>query len=603
MSSEDRQDRGRPHPIDKMWFVPRILFMWCNEIIRTSRKTAWTQEMNYALPEYDMVASHKAKITAQYEKSKNLLGTIMRCFWKETLIIMVAQFILSFVTNYGVAQMSLALKLISALPLYKNFENIKEIGLRIIAGTLIRVVYTIGSFNFQFYSQRVSLAIRSSLFSIMQDKIMKFSCLNSDTITQGFIADLIQVDVVFLNQIYYNIFLIFGTVVGIFTSLGFLMYYLGLYQTLIYLGVLMFLLLIYYVSFTFEAWVRKKYLEAKDKRMSLLRNILENVDYVKINGMENYFCLEMFERREGEIFWMKVQAYVTSFKVGILQLINNWIPCMIFNAIWFFFPVFDMDIAKFYQFFNYNKFLTNSLGGTLTGYNYFLKMMVSVKRIDSFLQGAEEKEPYVQELGQQEKESGIALKIFNGNFKWRMGKKQVAAKEGRIGKKGAKSRDSEVSEVSGASLLVSSTSDSGLFSQESNFVDSGEEFMLRNVKLSVRKGEKIAVIGRSSSGTSSLLYAMIGEMVPVGSAKVLKSGNISYLSQGRWLMGGSVKENILLGKEYDQKLLRKALEAADLLLDLDQFTDGIETILSDNGDSVSGGQRARIALARCFYQE
>ena len=598
MNSESRQDRGRPHPMDKMWFLPKILFMWCNEIVKTCRKTPWTQDMNYKLSEYDQVATHKSKITAQYKKSKNLLGTIMMTYWKETLVIMIAQFILSFINNYSASRMSTALKLISTLPLYHNFENVKQIGIEIIISSLLTILSgNIAKSYFQFYASRVSLAIRSSLFAIMQDKIMGFSCLNSDTINQGFIADLIQVDVVYLNGMYSQIFLIFGSVVGLFTSLGFLVYYLGFYQTLMYFGLLIALLVIYYTCYVFEAWIRKKYLEAKDKRMSLLRNILENVDYVKINGMENYFCLEMFERREGEILWMKVLAYVTSFKVGILELIISWIPCMIFNAIWLFFPDFNMNLAKFYQFYTYNKSLTMNLAGILVGYNYYLKMMVSVRRIDSFLQTAEDKKSCVQELGEQDKDFGLALKIVNGNFKWRFGEKQ----DGGHGKRRANRANSErKSMVSGTSQLLSNVDDS---EYESFGKDDEASFMLRNVNLSVRKGEKIAVIGRSSSGTSSLLYALIGEMVPVGSAKVLKSGSMSYLSQERWLMGGSVKENILLGKPYDQKLMRKALEAADLLVDLNQFTDGIETILSDNGDSVSGGQRARIALARCFYQE
>ena len=598
MEERSNQERERPHPINKMWFLPKIFFFWCHEIVKTCKKTAWTQEMNYKLPDYDKVITHKDNIIKQYPKSKNLFFAIMRAFWKETLVIIVAQFAISFVSNYGIALMSSALKLIAELPLYHNFDNVVKVGSKIIEASLLSLISIMGTLNFQFYSQRVSLAVRSSLFSIMQDKIMSFSCLNSETITQGFIADLIQIDVVYLNQLYYKMFLIFGSVVGLFTSLGFLIYYLGFYQTLIYFGILMTLLLIYYLSYTLEAWIRKKYLEAKDKRMSLLRNILENVDYVKINGMENYFCLEMFERREGEIFWMKVLAYLVSFKQGILELTASWIPCMIFNAIWLLYPVFNMDLAKFYSFYNYNNSVSASLNGILGGFNYYLKMMVSVKRIDTFLGGGQEKDSYVEELGQQEKGSGLALKIFNGNFKWRFGKKKG-------GGHGANRRNQERrSEVSGNSLLLSNANASEFEHDESNIIwNTTEEFMLRNVNISVRRGEKIGVIGRSSSGTSSLLYAMIGEMVPVGSAKVLKSGSMSYLSQGRWLMGGSIKANILLGKPYDQKLMRGALEAADLLVDLDQFTDGIDTILSDNGDSVSGGQRARIALARCFYQE
>ena len=600
MSNRKSQDRGRPHPIDKMWFLPKTLFMWCNEIVKISRKTVWTQEMNYTLPKYDKVDTHKDSIINQYEKRGNLLYAIMGTFWRETLVIIVAQFILSFVLSFGTAQTSDALKSISTLPLSNNFENVKKVAQKMVIGSLLGIIAQIGASNFEFYSRRVSLVIRSSLFSIMQDKIMKFSCLNSDTITQGFIADLTQVDVVFLNQIYYNIYQIFGSVVGLITSLGFLIYYLGFYLTLMYFGVLIGLLFIYYVCYSLEAFFTKKYLEAKDKRMSLFRNILENMDYVKINGLENYFCLEMFEKREGEIYWMKALAILQSLQFAILGLSGIWIPSMVFNAIWLFFPVFNMDLAKFYQFNTYNTQITSSFFVILSGYNYYLKMMVSVRRIEKFLQSSDEKGSYVQELVILGEDAELALKLYDGNFKWRFGQKQVGRERRKVTKRGPQVRKSV---GSSRSLLVNSANESEFERHDLHHLDKEDEFMLRDINLSVRKGEKIGVIGRSSSGTSSLLYAMIGEMVPVGPAKLLKRGSVSYLSQGRWLMGGSVKENILLGKAYDEKLMAKSLEAADLLADLGQFTDGIETILSDNGDSVSGGQRARIALARCFYQE
>ena len=127
-------------------------------------------------------------------------------------------------------------------------------------------------------------------------------------------------------------------------------------------------------------------------------------------------------------------------------------------------------------------------------------------------------------------------------------------------------------------------------------------FKLSHINLEIKKGEKVAVIGGSSSGMSSLLYALIGEMIPMNDSKVYKSGSFSYLPQSRWLMACSVKENITMGKPFDEELMRISLEGADLVRDIDQLEDGIETIISDDGDNLSGGQKARIALARCFYQ-
>ena len=614
-SLENTAKQQRPNPITKTWFIPRILFFWVIDIINKSKKTPWTQEMNYDLPKYDQVKRHKERIIKHYADSKNLLKAILMAFRNETFTILVAQIALSLITNYGLRLTSSAFNLLSVLPLYHNMENLERVGLKLMAGTLLSLASSIISSYFGFFSLRVSLAIRSALFSIMQDKIMGFSTLNSETVTQGLIADLIQVDVVFLNSMYLNIFLIFGSTIGTIISLGFFAYSLGFYLTLMYIVVLFFLTGIYHACYKIQAWIRKHYLEAKDKRMSLLRNVLENVDYVKINGMENYFCLEMYERREGEISWLKGMALIQGFQYAVLQVLNSWIPCMIFNAIWMFFPVFDMNLTKFLDFYNYNGNLVSNLSGILSGYSYYLNMMVSIRRIDSFLSAEDKDNLYLRELSEKAKNvqggQDLALKVVDGNFRWRYTKKEEQA---NVEKQKARARQTNMKGHRGSAKGGNSSgeSESVLLSQVTDNVYSvrldgedteEEEFMLKNVNLSIRNREKIGVIGRSSSGTSSLIYAMIGEMVPVGSAKVLKSGSMSYLSQERWLMGGSVKENILLGKDYDEKLMRGALEAADLLVDLDQFTDRIDTILSDNGDSVSGGQRARIALARCFYQE
>ena len=261
--------------------------------------------------------------------------------------------------------------------------------------------------------------------------------------------------------------------------------------------------------------------------------------------------------------------------------------------------------------------MITKLSEILTGYSYYLNMMVSVRRIDLFL-GAEDKETEEREdfsVNIGSNSAQFALKIANGDFVWRFdqvwstGQSDTALSQERVElrllqtSKNKKStfRD-EMQEGFIEDQLVIEDQESEPHQTEKKCTKT-TGFMLRNINLSIKKGEKIGVIGRSSSGTSSLLYAMIGEMIPINSAKVCKHGSISYLSQSRWLMGASIKENILLGKPYNHDLMQMALGAADLLKDLDQFSNGIETVLSDNGDSVSGGQRARIALARCFYQE
>ena len=293
--------RKKDHPLTKSWFLARALFLWCNDSVNTSKATPWTQEMNYELTEFDRISSHKDRLTHNYRKYNKLLIAILMTYKKETLILVISQMILSFFKNFAIKVVSDSFESISVLPLYKNPKNLKTVAFKLLGGSLLVSLAYIADQNFEFATRRISLAVRSSLFSIMQDKIMRYSTLNSEEISQGFIADLIQVDIVFLNEMYYIIYSIFGASVGFITSLGFMVYFLGVSQTFIFIPSFGLLLGIYHLNFALQAYIRKHYLQAKDKRMSLLRDILENIDHVKINGLENYFCLEMYEKREGEI--------------------------------------------------------------------------------------------------------------------------------------------------------------------------------------------------------------------------------------------------------------------------------------------------------------
>ena len=86
-------------------------------------------------------------------------------------------------------------------------------------------------------------------------------------------------------------------------------------------------------------------------------------------------------------------------------------------------------------------------------------------------------------------------------------------------------------------------------------------------------------------------------------SRVSINGQICYLGQKPWLINGSIKDNILLQKSYDQEKLDIAIKYSCLDDDLKTFDDGIDHLIGEDGNVVSGGQKARIGLARCIYQE
>ncbi|XP_075002806.1 ATP-binding cassette sub-family C member 10 isoform X2 [Calonectris borealis] len=123
--------------------------------------------------------------------------------------------------------------------------------------------------------------------------------------------------------------------------------------------------------------------------------------------------------------------------------------------------------------------------------------------------------------------------------------------------------------------------------------------------LSVRKGMLLGVVGKVGSGKSSLLAAITGELVKQdGRVYVcdLKQG-FGLATQEPWIQFTTVRENILFGREYDARLYEEVVEACALSEDLNILPAGDQTEVGENGVTLSGGQKARIALARAVYQE
>lgn len=125
---------------------------------------------------------------------------------------------------------------------------------------------------------------------------------------------------------------------------------------------------------------------------------------------------------------------------------------------------------------------------------------------------------------------------------------------------------------------------------------------LTDIYAGVQPGRLVAVIGPVGSGKSSLLQAILKEL-PLQSGTIDVKGEISYASQEPWLFAGSVRQNILFGLPMDRHRYRTVVKKCALERDFTLFPYGDKTIVGERGVSLSGGQRARINLARSVYKQ
>ncbi|XP_011164281.1 probable multidrug resistance-associated protein lethal(2)03659 [Solenopsis invicta] len=130
----------------------------------------------------------------------------------------------------------------------------------------------------------------------------------------------------------------------------------------------------------------------------------------------------------------------------------------------------------------------------------------------------------------------------------------------------------------------------------------GKDDTLRNISLTVPPGSFVAIVGQVGSSKSSLLQAILQEL-PLTSGSIESRGRINYVSQQPWIFASSVKQNVLFGQPMDKSRYDEVIRVCQMESDIDSFPHGDRTIVGERGMNLSGGQRARINLARAIYKD
>ncbi|KZS96535.1 P-loop containing nucleoside triphosphate hydrolase protein [Sistotremastrum niveocremeum HHB9708] len=136
----------------------------------------------------------------------------------------------------------------------------------------------------------------------------------------------------------------------------------------------------------------------------------------------------------------------------------------------------------------------------------------------------------------------------------------------------------------------------------------------RNFKLQIdgdltfKPGVVNLICGPTASGKTSLLMALLGEMyfqpsLPTGTYNLPRDGGVAYAAQETWVLNETIRENILFGSAYDKERFDKVVYQCGLKRDLSLFDAGDMTEVGEKGITLSGGQKARITLARAVYSQ
>jgi len=124
--------------------------------------------------------------------------------------------------------------------------------------------------------------------------------------------------------------------------------------------------------------------------------------------------------------------------------------------------------------------------------------------------------------------------------------------------------------------------------------------VLTDINVTIPKGVTV-VSGKVGAGKTAFLQAVLGELDRLSGSCHIPNEMVGYCAQTPWLQSMSIRDNILFSAPYDEQRYKRTLDACALLPDLSQFKHGDLTFVGENGIGLSGGQKARVALARAVY--
>ncbi|ETM47020.1 hypothetical protein L914_08197, partial [Phytophthora nicotianae] len=578
----------QPNPLATASLPSIILAQWIQPMVSLGARRVLEKEDVWPICSSDACESLEKRFRQVYEPNRRhwfnlspLAVAYARTFQTELTFVLITcvLYVVALALQSYVAQAIL------------QFLNEEENLFHISSGYWLMVMMTLSSLvavcalNYVFFSaSRIGANMRSLTMSLVFDKALKLSSAARQDYTTGEVLTLMSVDTerVFLLMIQ-GPWLFMGPLSFIISVvlIGILFDFYSALGGAVVLAVVM---AISAKQGRRIADFQKKLLKVIDERVKVTSEALQGIRVMKFYAWEESLAQRVEKLRVKEVSLLRkfhmyqvvntvmlflTPSFVSGVTLGIYVLIHHTITVV--------------EAFTLVAMVNICRTALNQLPQAVAGIS---KAKISYARLDAFLASAEiDTQPFFLPEGSTPTAKSPLLASTNDVYGSSIGHGRISIRNANF----------EWPTTSQTEVVVAATESEDT---QSN-INSG--FKLEGINLEIERGSLVMIVGKVGSGKSSLLSALLGEMSRTSGVLEI-GGRVAYVSQDTWIRNATLRDNILFEQDYDAERYEQILDASQLAMDLMALPNGDSTEIGERGINLSGGQKARVAIARAMYR-
>ena len=441
---------------------------------------------------------------------------------------------------------------------------------------LIKISKTFFHHQVKFISSLLGVKAANAVTALIYDKVTKTSIFIKSQISEGEILNFIQVDSEKLNFLFTSLPKILTVPFNLVVSFYALFLFFG--KSFVFgLGILLvMILIIWYIQYKYLLNT-KEMLRKKDKRMRLTTHTFHIIKILKLFGWEDEFRENIDKKRNDELINIKSILYLIAIRTFVNSNLSLLTSLASIGGYTYFYGA--MEIKTLFS----STKLVKEVAVPLIDIPQFItdlnSLLISLKRIQNFLLVKD----INVELDKKEKINELNNIINNDN-----------------------------NDIGDHVAIYFNNCDFGIKGEEiikkDEYIKTDDKILLKNLDFNVDKGELVTIIGETGSGKTCLINSILSNLELINENSPDKncyifSKKISYACQDPWIMNGTIRDNIIFYNEFDSERYYQVVNACQLDKDFENLKHGDLTEIGSTGNNISGGQRARIALARAIYQD